>query len=258
MRVGSRAFEKLLAMSLEDESVRVAETVERAVDTAASAADTRKRGLHGEAARAGCWFHIPSVTPLKIRSVVMRWNGQWIGGDRFARDYAAGVMSFNSEVAQAVSRFHPVRHCPVALEFETHAAVWAAVLMAFEAASFRDPDRETLLAALLAELRARWSEDESSPLTHEAAIFERAMDYLALRDCGSQLKTAARIVKMYLLSLGLPGQTASSALAGHLSAIFGYRILRDIYRLSAASRLRTAAVTMVERQRRLRSGTSSA
>jgi phage gp36-like protein len=92
--------------------------------------------------------------------------------------------------------------------------------------------------------------------THEAAILERAMDYFALRDCGSQLNTATRIVNSYLLSVGLPEPTASSALARHLCAIFGYRILRDIYRLSAASRLRTAAVSIVERQKGLRTATS--
>jgi hypothetical protein len=86
-------------------------------------------------------------------------------------------------------------------------------------------------------------------LTHEAAIFERAMDYFALRDRGSQLKTATQIVNSYLLSVGLPESAASSALARHLCAIFGYHILRNVYRLSAASRLRTAAVSLVERQK---------
>jgi hypothetical protein len=163
---------------------------------------------------------------------------------------------FNSEVTQAVTRFHPARHCPETLEFETHAAVWAAILVAFEAASFRDSDRELLLAALLRELRAYWSLGESSCFGHEAAIFERAMVYFALRDRASQLKTATQIVNSYLRSVELPAPIASSALARHLSAIFGYRILRDLYRLSAASRLRTAAVSLVERRKSLRSAAS--
>ncbi len=70
--------------------------------------------------------------------------------------------------------------------------------MAFEAAGFRDPDREILLAALLGELRVLWSQDEVSDLTHEAAILEHAMDYFALRDSGSRLKTATQIVNSYL------------------------------------------------------------
>jgi hypothetical protein len=179
----------------------------------------------------------------------MRWNGQWIGGDRFARDYAAGVIVFDSEVTQTVSRRHSARHRPAALAFETHSAVWGAVLVAFEAASFREPDREILLAALLGEVRVLWSQDEVSDLTHEAAILEHAMYYFALRDSGSRLKTATRIVNSYLISLGLPGAASSSALAHHLCEGFGYRILRDIYRLGAASRLRTAAVSLVERQK---------
>ena len=44
------------------------------------------------------------TVPAKSRAIVMRWNGQWIGGDRFARDYAGGVIAFDSEVTQAVSR----------------------------------------------------------------------------------------------------------------------------------------------------------
>jgi hypothetical protein len=185
----------------------------------------------------------------KSRSIVMRWNGQWIGGDRFARDYAGGVIAFDSEVTQAVFRRLPAKYRPTALTFETHAAVWAAVLVAFEAAGFREPDREILQATLLGELRALWSQDEESDSTHEAAILDRAVDYFALRDGGSRLKTATRIVESYLLSVGLPAAASSSALASHLREDFAYRILRDIYRLSAASRLRTAAVSLVERQK---------
>jgi hypothetical protein len=239
----------MLPMSLE-ESHKVVATAARATDS--------EPARHAQAIpRETCWVYIPEVSPAKIRAIVMRWNGQWIGGDRFARDYAAGVMMFNSEVTQAVTRFHPARYSPETLEFETHSAVWAAILVAFEAASFRDSDRETLLAALLGELRAYWSLSESSSFAHGAAIFERAMVYFALRDRGSQLKTATQIVNSYLLSVELPAPTASSALARHLSAIFGYRILRDLYRLSAASRLRTAAVSLVERRKSLRSATST-
>jgi hypothetical protein len=189
------------------------------------------------------------AVPAKSRSIVMRWNGQWIGGDRFARDYAGGVIAFDSEVAQAVARRLPARYRPTAPALETHAAVWAAVLVAFEAAGFREPDREILQAALLGELRALWSQDEESGLTHEVAILERAAEYFALRDSGSRLKTAARIVDSYLVSVGLSAAASASALASHLREDFGYRILRDIYRLSAASRLRTAAVSLVERQK---------
>jgi hypothetical protein len=189
------------------------------------------------------------TVPAKSRAIVMRWNGQWIGGDRFARDYAGGVIAFDSEVTQAVSRRLTAKYLPTALRFETHAAVWAAVLVAFEAAGFREPDREILQAALLGELRALWSQDETADSTHEAAILERAVDYFALRDSGSRLKTATRIVESYLLSVRLPAAASSSALASHLREDFAYRILRDIYRLSAASRLRTAAVSLVERQK---------
>jgi hypothetical protein len=211
-------------------------------------AETRP-AFHIIATSVSCWAYIPDIPSVKVRSIIMRWNGQWIGGDRFARDYATGIKSFTADVMHAVVRFHPAKHFPKALELQTHAAVWAAALMAFEAASFREPDREALLAALLRELRTQWRQDESSSANHEAAILERAMDYFALRNCGSQLKTAKRIVNSYLLAVGAPEPIAySSALARHLAVDFGYRILRDIYRLSAASRLRTAAVSMVERR----------
>ena len=47
----------------------------------------------------------------------------------------------------------------------------------------------------------------------------------------------------FLRTIGLREPIESSPLARHLAAIFGYRILRDIYRLSAASRLRTAVTS---------------
>jgi hypothetical protein len=233
------------------------EESETVSETAGSATETEPAPQVQCAASSNSLVYFPTVSPAKIRSIVMRWNGQWIGGDGFARDYAAGVMSFDSEVTQAISRHRSAKYRPLALELESHAAVWAAVLVAFEAASFRASDREALLAALLGELRTRWSPGESSHVTEVSAIFERAKDYFALRDSTSQLKTATQIVNSFLLSVGLPGPTASSALARHLSAIFGYHILRNLYRLSAASRLRTAAVSIVERQRGLRSATSS-
>ena len=96
-------------------------------------------------ARVVRWIYVATESPETIHSFILRWNGQWIAGDRFARDYAAGVMLFDSEVTQAVSRFNPSRTGAVGQEVETHAAAWAAVLAAFEAASFRDADRETLL-----------------------------------------------------------------------------------------------------------------
>jgi hypothetical protein len=230
----------MVPMSLE-ESGEVTETAESAIEP--------EPALQAQCtAPASARVYVLGVSPAKIRSIVMRWNRQWIGGDRFARDYAEGVVSFDSEVTRAVSR-RPAKYRPTALEFETHAAVWAAVLVAFEAASFREPDREILLAAVLGELRAHWRPGESSQLSHEAAIFERAMFYFALRDSGSQLKTATQIVNSYLLSVGFPETVTSSALARHLSAIFGHHILRNLYRLSAASRLRTAAVSLVERQK---------
>jgi hypothetical protein len=219
----------MVPMSLEKPD-KVAEAAESAIDTE-------------PAQQTHC------IAPAKIRSIVMRWNGQWIGGDRFARDYAGGVIAFDSEVTQAVSRRHSAKARPTALAFETHAAVWAAVLVAFDAAGFREADREILLAALLAEVRVLWSQDDVADLTHQAAILERSMDYFALRDSGSRLKTATRIVNSYLRSVGLPEPDSSSALARHLYEDFGYRILRDIYRLSAASKLRTAAVSLVERQK---------
>ena len=230
---------------------------EKVTESAESATETEPALPAECTAPANVCLNFPTVSPAKIRSIVMRWNGQWIGGDRFARDYAAGVISFDSEVTQAISRHRSAKYRPMALELETHAAVWAAVLVAFEAASFRASDREALLAALLGELRTHWRPGESSYMPHVEAIFERAMDYFALRDSTSQLKTATQIVNSYLLSVGLRAPTASSALARHLSAIFGYHILRNLYRLSAASRLRTAAVSIVERQKDLRSATSS-
>ena len=186
------------------------------------------------------WLCVPSETPETIHSFVLRWNGQWISGDRFARDYAAGVMLFDSELTQAVSRFCPSRSDALEQEIEAHAAAWAAVLLAFEAASFRDVDRETLLAALLVELRQYWSQNQPSDAAHDAAIIRRAMFYRALQDRASHLESVTHIVNSFLRTLGLREPIAPSALARHLTAIFGYRILRDIYRLSAASRLRMA------------------
>jgi hypothetical protein len=194
------------------------------------------------------WTFVPSESPGTIHSFVMRWNGQWVSGDRVVRDYAAGVMLLDSEVMQAVSRFHRSGSGVVDLEVETHAVTWAAVLVAVETANFRAADREILLAALLAEMRPYWSQNEPSHAAHAAhaahdAIPDRAMNYLALQDPANQLDSAARIVISFLRTIGMREPIAPTALARHLIAVFGDRILRDIYRLSAAARLRTAVTS---------------
>ena len=185
-------------------------------------------------------------------SFVLRWNRRWISGDRFARDYAATIMAFTSDVAQAVARVQRAKHSPILCCVQTHAVVWAAVLVAFEAASFREHDRETLLALLLDELRPSWGQGELEHSDHAAAILQRSRAYFAARDRGSPLKTAEEIVSWYLRALAMPERVGSSALARHLRANFAHRILSDIYRLSAASRLRSAVVSLMERQRAAR------
>ena len=143
--------------------------------------DSAGQGPDHNVVRAIRWICVPSESPETIHSFVLRWNGNWISGDRFARDYAAGIMLFDSEVTQAVSRFHPARACAASQDVETHAAAWAAVLVAFEAANFRDADRKTLLAALLAELRQFWRQNEPSDAAQDAAILDRALFYRACR-----------------------------------------------------------------------------
>ena len=182
--------------------------------------------------------------PPRPAPFVMRWNRRWISGERFARDYATGVLTFTSEVAQAVTRVRGANLDPALSDAQTHAAAWAAVLVAFEAASFREQDRETLLALLLEELRPSWGET--------ANVLQRSEAYFAMRDNHSPSKTAERIVGWYLRALGMPERVGTSAIARHLRVNFSHRILRDIYRLSAASRLRTAVISLIERQRAAR------
>jgi len=177
-------------------------------------------------------------------SFVMRWDRRWISGSRFARDYAASITAFTSDVSQAVTRVHRSKQGPVFCDEHTHAVVWAAVLVAFEAASFRDEDRETLLALLLEELRASWG--------HATGVLQRSEAYFSTRDRSSARKTSERIVSWYLRAIGLSELVGNSALARHLRAIFTHRILCDIYRLSAASRLRSAVVALIDRQRAAR------
>jgi len=161
-------------------------------------------------------------------------------------------MAFTSEVAQAVTRVHRSKRGPVFCDVQTHAVVWAAVLVAFEAASFRDQDRETLLESLLDELRPSWDRGELARSEYATRVVQRSEAYFATRDRSSPLKTAERIVSWYLRAIGMPELVDDSALARHLCANFSHRILRDIYRLSAASRLRTAVVSLMERQRAAR------
>jgi hypothetical protein len=190
--------------------------------------------------------------PLRPRSFVLRWNRHWISGDRFARDYAASLMTFTSEVAHAVTRVRRARHFPELREVQTHAVVWASVLVAFEAAGFCDQDRETLLALLLDELRPSWGHGELTDSEYAAAIILRAEAYFETRDRKSPSRTAEQIVSWYLRALAMPELVGNSALARHLCAHFSHRILRDIFRLSAASRLRTAVASLMERQRAAR------
>ncbi len=129
--------------------------------------------------------------------------------------------------------------------------MWAAVLVAFEAASFRAEDRDTLLALLLAELRPSWSRGAASP-GFATGILQRSEAYFATRNRHSPVKTADGIVSWYLRALGMPERVGNPAVARHLHVNFSQLILRDIYRLSAASRLRTAVVSLMERQRAAR------
>lgn len=192
------------------------------------------------------------LSPLQPASFVIRWHRRWTSGDRFAREYAQGVKAFAAEVAQAVARDHRARHYPLLCEVQTHAVVWAAVLVAFEAASFREQDRETLLGLLLDELRPSWGQSEATHSEFAEAILQRAMAYFATRDRRSPMKTAEQFVSWYLRAIAMPERVGSSALARHLCANFSHRILRDIYLLSAASRLRSAVVSLMERQRAAR------
>jgi hypothetical protein len=194
-------------------------------------------------ARGIRWLRVPAESPETIHSFVLRWNGQWVSGDQFARDYAAGAILFDSEVMHAVSRFHLSQSGDANRGVEIHAAAWAAVIVAFEASNFGAADRKTLLAALLVELRQYWNQNEPSHAELDEAILARAMFYRALQDRVSHLESATRIVISFLRTIGLREPIAASALARHLTAIFGYRILRDIYRLGAASRLRAAATS---------------
>jgi hypothetical protein len=161
-------------------------------------------------------------------------------------------MTFTSEVAHAVTRVPRPRHFPELREVQTHAVVWAAVLVAFEAAGFCDQDRETLLALLLDELRPSWAQGELADSEYAATILLRAEAYFATRDRRSPSRTAEQLVSWYLRALAMPELAGNSALARHLCAHFSHRILRDIFRLSAASRLRTAVASLMERQRAAR------
>jgi hypothetical protein len=189
---------------------------------------------------------------MQPRSFVLRWNRHWISGDRFARDYAAGLATFTSEVAHAVARVRRAKHFPELREVQTHAVVWASVLVAFEAAGFCDQDRETLLALLLDELRPSWGHGELADSAFVVAILLRADAYFATRDRKSPSRTAEQFVSWYLRAVAMPELVGNSALARHLRAHFSHRILRDIFRLSAASRLRTAVASLMERQRAAR------
>lgn len=193
-------------------------------------------------------FENIQVSPARLRACVMRWNGQWIPGDRFARDFAAGVLQFDAEVSRAARRFLPGKTAAMH-DQETHAATWAAVLVAFEAASFRDSDRQILQAAVFCELRPAWTRNDRSRRIRVSAVLCRAAEYFALRESGGQLVTADRMVTDYLASIGLANPKRFSALRDHLCAIFGYRMLRDTYRLSAASKLREAVSSLAEGRR---------
>jgi len=161
-------------------------------------------------------------------------------------------MAFTSDVAHAVTRVHRAKQHPELRDLQTHAVVWASVLVAFEAASFCDQDRETLLALLLEELRPSWKHGELADTEYAPTILARAEAYFATRDRKSPSKTAERIVGWYLRAIAMPELIGNSALARHLRANFSHRMLRDIFRLSAASRFRTAVASLMERQRAAR------
>jgi hypothetical protein len=182
-----------------------------------------------------------------MRPMHMKWHGRQISVSRFVSEYAASIDLFRGEVTQTLARFHQLPKWQLHRELETRAVMRTVVMIVFDSAAIGDRTRELLLAQVLSEMRALWSQNKPMCSSEFAALLARATGYYALRDRGNQIITGVRIVKSYLDAMGLTPLHRASVPERYLSTHFACRILADIHRIGVAAQYERGGRRALER-----------
>jgi len=162
----------------------------------------------------------------------MSMNRRGMPAAQLAREYGASLNEFANDVVNLLAQLDesviaadPAERCR-----ESCAAVWAAMVAAFDASSLTKPEREALTALTQVALLPVWKSHGANEPDMPALLEARAAHYLRHRDPASQIKTAANLVNSFMLRLGI-APTTQVSLGKSLTALFAHRMLGDTHRI---------------------------
>ena len=145
-----------------------------------------------------------------------------------ARDFGSLLSDFTGQVDALLTQ--PAltdAHVPIAhIRREVCAAVWAAMLAAFDASSLSPEEKAALSPLLQEKLIPLWEKHCTSDPDLIEYLSERATFYAHGRDPASQVATASTIVQRLLDETGSIGD-AKRQLARKLIPLFAHRMLGD-------------------------------
>jgi hypothetical protein len=190
---------------------------------------------------------VPAISSLPAQPLLMSWHGRRISTHQFVCEYAACIDSFRTEVAQTVSRFHPLPHWQARGEIETLAAMRAVVVTIFDSTAIREHSLQIVLSQVLSqvlsELSVVWGYRRSAM---DSALLASSKKYCSVLDLANPRSSGARMVELYLEAVGLRLPGRSVVPERYLSTRFACRILADRYRLSVAFDLDDTLVSLSE------------
>jgi hypothetical protein len=151
-----------------------------------------------------------------------------IPAQRLARDFGSLLSDFTGEVDALLTQPAttdsgvPVAH----IRREVCAAVWAAILAAFDASSLSAEEKSALSPLLQEKLIPLWEKHCSPDPEVIRYLSKRAAFYVQGRDPASQVATASTIVRRLLDETGAVGER-NRQLARKLIPMFAHRMLGD-------------------------------
>jgi hypothetical protein len=151
-----------------------------------------------------------------------------IPAQRLASDFGSLLGDFTDEVGALLTQPAlaesgvPVAH----VRREVCAAVWAAILAAFDASVLSAEEKAALSPLLQEKLIPLWEKHCASDPDVIGYLSERAAFYMQGRDPASQVATASVIVRRLLDEAGAVGETKRQ-LALKLIPLFAHRMLGD-------------------------------
>lgn len=156
-----------------------------------------------------------------------------IPANQLARDYGVSLNEFATAVIDVmVDPDHSGKPGRGDVRREVCAAVSAAMMLALEASSLDDEERQKLEPLLNDVLVPFWSRHCANSDTEDAAyISSRAALYMKRRVEGSHVKTAVNLVQTLLESLNI-AEAHHAALMERLAPAFAHRMVGDVFRIN--------------------------